>query len=85
MFTAFPDLKVEFTQVLVDGHRAVLHWRFSGTHLGPFAGVDGSGKHVSLEGMTSHRFEGSGMSYIRFFYDFSAALLKTGALKVKPV
>ena len=82
---AFPDMELDQRYLLQDGHRAVVVWTFSGTHQGDLFGVPGTGKRLSYDVLMAIRFEGTGIAGLRFFYDFAAALVKTGALKVKPV
>lgn len=82
---AFPDMQLDESHRLQDGHRAVLIWKFTASHRGQLFGVTGTGKRVSADVLAAIRFEGTGIAGLRFFYDFGATLLKTGALKVKPV
>ncbi|MDP6580172.1 MAG: ester cyclase [Vicinamibacterales bacterium] len=85
MIAWFPDMEFEQHRLLLDGHRAVAVWTFSGTHEGEFAGLPGTGKRISFDVLVAIRFEGTGIAGLRFFYDFNAAKMKTGAFKVKPV
>ncbi len=84
-FDAFPDLQLQQKRRLQDGHRAVVVSTFTATHRGELFGMPGTGKRVTFDVLTAVRFEGTGIAGLRFFYDFAAALMKTGALKVKPV
>ncbi len=58
---------------------------FTGTHQGDLFGVPGTGKRVTFDVLIAVRFEGPGIAGLRFFYDVAAALMKTRALKVKPI
>ena len=84
-FEAFPDLQLQSKRRLQDGHRAVVVSTFTATHRGDLFGMAGTGKRVTFDFLIAVRFEGTGIAGLRFFYDFAAALVKTGALKVKPV
>ena len=84
-FNAFPDQQLRERHRLQDGHRAVLISTFTGTHQGDLFGVPGTGKRVTFDLLIAVRFEGTGIAGLRTFYDFAAALMKTGALKVKPI
>ena len=48
-FAAFPDLRFEAEDVLVDGDKVVARGRITGTHQGDFLGVPASGKHVDVQ------------------------------------
>lgn len=84
-FTAFPDLVVEVKEMLVDGYRAVMWPKLTGTLQAPFFGITRTGKPLSFELLAYYRLEQEGIAAVRFFWDFSGAMLKTGSLKVKPV
>ena len=43
---AFPDLCNEILLILAEGDLVAAHQRWSGTHSGPFAGVDATGRSV---------------------------------------
>ncbi|HAK55711.1 MAG: ester cyclase [Vicinamibacterales bacterium] len=85
MVGGFPDMEFEQHRLLLDGHRAVAVLTFRGTHEGEFAGIPGTGKRISFDVLVAIRFEGTSIAGLRFFYDFNAAKMKTGAFKVKPV
>jgi steroid delta-isomerase-like uncharacterized protein len=46
---AFPDLRVRIDEQLADGDRVATRKTFTGTHRGPFLGVEPSGNAVSFE------------------------------------
>lgn len=47
--TAFPDLRIELQQQLVEGNRVASHWVLTGTHLGDFFGVAATGRAVRYQ------------------------------------
>lgn len=56
---AFPDLRFEIEDLISDGPRVALRWTATGTHLGRFADLDPTGRHVTWSGCDWIRF-GSG-------------------------
>ena len=77
-------MQITWDEALVDGDRAAVFWRFAGTSRGPFFGVVGAGSRVELRGAAEYRFADGAIQNVRHIYDFSAILVKTGVLKVKP-
>ena len=55
---AFPDVKAELQQTMVDGDRVAMHWIFSGTHSGTFYGIAPTGKSVRMQNLSIARVEG---------------------------
>ncbi len=55
---AFPDMRVDIDDVLVDGDKVAGRGRWSGTHQGEFMGIPATGKHVSVAFMDIWRAEG---------------------------
>lgn len=51
LHTAFPDLRVEVHQMLVDGDRVATHKSFHGTHKGDLMGMPPTGWRITLEVM----------------------------------
>jgi steroid delta-isomerase-like uncharacterized protein len=60
-FTAFPDLRFEPEDLLVDGDKGVARARFTGTHEGDFMGVPASGKPVDVQLIDIFRFGDDGL------------------------
>lgn len=54
---AFPDLHIAIDGIVAEGSEAVVRWTGTGTHSGPFAHLEASGKRVKFSGMTWLRFE----------------------------
>jgi steroid delta-isomerase-like uncharacterized protein len=53
---AFPDLSFEIDFVLADGDFVAGRWTASGTHLGPWAGVEPTGKPMRFSAINVFRF-----------------------------
>jgi steroid delta-isomerase-like uncharacterized protein len=59
---AFPDVRFEAEDVLVDGDKVVARARFTGTHQGDFMGVPASGKRVDIALVDIIRFGADGLA-----------------------
>lgn len=46
---AFPDLQIAVETLIAEGDKVVARLRFHGTHLGAFAGISPTGRHVEWE------------------------------------
>lgn len=53
---AFPDLKFEANQLLLDGNYVITRWTARGTHLGPFLGTESTGKTGVVTGINVAEF-----------------------------
>jgi steroid delta-isomerase-like uncharacterized protein len=56
MQSAFPNMRWEPEEILVDGDRAVARVRFNATNDGEFMGMPATGKNVSIQGIDIIRF-----------------------------
>jgi steroid delta-isomerase-like uncharacterized protein len=56
--TAFPDLTWEIDFLLADGDLVAGRWTATGTHLGPWAGVEPTGRPMRFSGINVFRFSG---------------------------
>jgi steroid delta-isomerase-like uncharacterized protein len=54
---AFPDLRIEIDDLIVDEHNAVVRWSMPCTHLGVFRGIEPNGRPVRFTGMDILRVE----------------------------
>jgi steroid delta-isomerase-like uncharacterized protein len=83
-FTAFPDLTLSATDVLIDGDRAVLLANISGTHAGDFFGLPATGRHVQAVGAFVYMLRDGLIEHERRILDFTGVLVQVGVLKAKP-
>ena len=60
---AFPDLRMEAEDVLVDGDKVVARVRATGTHQGEFMGMPATGKSVDIELIDIIRFGDDGLAH----------------------
>jgi len=54
---AFSDLRIHIQDIVVDGDRAVVDWKLTGTHDGPLVGIPPSGREIEEYGLTKFRVE----------------------------
>ena len=86
-YNAFPDFMLTWESPIIDltgPPRASLFWSFEGTAAGPFFGDVRSGAHVKMQGAAEYTFSPEGIVAVRHIFDFSAILVATGVLKIKP-
>ncbi len=81
---AFPDMDMTWDAPLIDGDRAALFWRFSGTADGQFFGDAKPGTRVQFVGAAEYHLSPDGIVSARHLFDFTGALVTAGVLKVKP-
>jgi steroid delta-isomerase-like uncharacterized protein len=61
LLEAFPDLRLERIELVIDGDRHADRWVLSGTHSGTLFGVPPTGKKVRVEGATFTRMGEDGL------------------------
>ncbi len=57
VLAAFADVEVMIDDLIVEGHAIAWRWTLSGTHVGPFAGVEPTGRRVTLRGVNFPRLK----------------------------
>lgn len=55
-FAAFPDAHGIVEDLIAEGDSVSARWSTSGIHVGPYAGVEGTGRRASWTGITTYRF-----------------------------
>jgi steroid delta-isomerase-like uncharacterized protein len=83
-FSAFPDVKTEQDDVLIDGDRVVMIARVSGTHSGDFLGLPATGRQMECQMVSLMTVAGGLVVDERRIYDFTGLLVQIGVLKAKP-
>ena len=58
---AFPDLKIDLEELVVEDNLAAIRGTLTGTHEGPWAGAEPTGEQVSMALMMFFRFENGKM------------------------
>lgn len=82
--TAVPDMTFDWRAPIIEGNRVALFWHFTGTVAGPFFGEARPGTRLEMDGAAEYVFSEDGIQSATHVFDFSGALVKAGALKVKP-
>ena len=83
-FTAFPDLSIGITDMLIDGNNVVLLVDICGTHSGDFFGLPATGRRVQVPGAFVYELENGEIVHERRILDFTGVLVQVGVLKAKP-
>jgi predicted ester cyclase len=61
LLTAFPDLRMNPDDILVDGDKAVARVTMTGTDQGEFMGMPATGRAVDVQVIDIMRFDGDGL------------------------
>jgi predicted ester cyclase len=56
--SAVPDARYEVDDLIAEGDRVVVRWRLLGTHQGAFAGIEPTGRPITLKGIAIYRVAG---------------------------
>jgi steroid delta-isomerase-like uncharacterized protein len=76
---AFPDIKWSVEEQLTDGDRVLTRFVWTGTHRGPFLGIDPTGRRVTVWGMVVDRVVGGRIKESRFLMDVLGLMQQLGA------
>ena len=83
--TAFPDIKIEHTNVVADGDQVAVEFVATGTHTGPLKTLTGeipaSGNPVTLNVLEIHTWQDGGLVKIVQYQDAASTLRQIGALE----
>jgi steroid delta-isomerase-like uncharacterized protein len=83
-FTAFPDLTFATEELLVEGDRAALVCRVTGTHAGEFFSTPPTGRRIEVAGAFFFQFADGLITHERRVLDFTGLLVQVGVLRAKP-
>jgi predicted ester cyclase len=84
-FAAFPDARLRFDELLIDGHHVMGVGRLSGTDQGGFMGLAPTGRSFDIPIAFLYELENGLIVHERRIYDFTGLLVQVGALKAKPI
>ena len=84
-FAGFPDLTMEWSDLVIDGDRVVQMATVSGTDTGGFMGLPATGKRFRLPVVFVFTLKDGLIAHQRSVYDFTGMLVQIGVLKAKPV
>ena len=80
--SAFPDLATVIDEIVVEGDRAAVRWRSTGTHGHPFLGVPPTRRSVAVNGANFARFDGDLIVEETVTWDPRALLTALGIISV---
>jgi steroid delta-isomerase-like uncharacterized protein len=79
LLVAFPDFRLRQLDLVVGEDANADRWEATGTHGGPFLGMDATGNRISVEGATFSRFDSTGLVVEDVnFWDVGALLAQLG-------
>jgi steroid delta-isomerase-like uncharacterized protein len=79
LLVAFPDFRLRQLDLVVGEDSNADRWEATGTHSGPFLGMDATGNRISVEGATFSRFDTGGLVVEDVnFWDVGALLTQLG-------
>lgn len=78
--TAFPDIRWTVEEQMTEGDRVLSRFIFTGTHLGPFLGIEPTGRQVSVWGMSIDRLVDGRIKDTRFLMDVPGLMAQLGAM-----
>ncbi len=81
---AFPDIHVDFHEVVAEGDLVVHRQTMSGTHLGEFFGIAPTGNRVEMAGLHLFRMQDGKMVEHRAVNDDLGMLRQLGAIPIEP-
>jgi len=80
---AFPDIKTELQQQLMEGEQVASHWILHGTHLGELFGIPPTGKTVRFQNLSIARVEDGKIIQYNSEIGWLSILMQIGALPIK--
>ena len=79
LIAAFPDFRLRQLDMIVGEDSNADRWEVTGTHDGPFLGLEATGNRISVEGATFSRFDSSGLVVEDVnFWDVTALMTQLG-------
>jgi steroid delta-isomerase-like uncharacterized protein len=74
IISGFPDWHWEVRHIVVDADTIVVHFTVTGTHQGTFAGIEASGRQVSVQEFTLYRIVDGKFDEVWDLLDMDAAI-----------
>jgi len=75
---AAPDMKMRVNQILAERDLVAVHWTAWGTNTQPGMGLPGTGKKISVDGMTIFRFKDGKISEEWSVWDMLSVMQQAG-------
>lgn len=80
---AFPDLKINVQQTLIDGDNVVQVGVIEGSDTGGFMGLPPTRRSLRFPVVMLYTMKGDKIAKLRTIYDFTGVLIQLGVLKAK--
>ena len=80
LFTAMPDLHLEYTQLVAHGDLVAEQWVMRGTHGGDFIGIPPTGRPVAIPGMSLVELRDGKFVGDHFYFDTGIVLRQLGLM-----
>lgn len=74
LLTAFPDFWLRRTATHHADDAVIVECRFGGTHRGPWAGIEATGKHMAVDAACLFVFEGERLVCEKVYFDHATVL-----------
>ena len=84
LFAGFPDVAIDWSDLVIDGDRVVETGTMSGTDTGGFMGLPPTGRRFCIPIALIFTFKDGLIAHERRVYDFTGMLVQIGLLKTKP-
>lgn len=79
-YLAFPDLKFQPEETILENNRVALYWSARGTHRGPLINIPATGRRVHVHGVSMLRVEDGKMVRGVHMWDMASLLRAIGLL-----
>jgi steroid delta-isomerase-like uncharacterized protein len=80
LLTAFPDFWLERTATHHADDAVIVECRFGGSHRGPWAGIEATGKQMSVQAACIFVFEGESLVCEKVYFDHATVLRQIGGM-----
>ena len=84
VFSAFLDEKLKTERLVIDGDFVAQFVSVTGTHVGPFMGLQPTGRRFRLNAVFLFELRDRKIVREQRIYDFTGLMVQIGALKAKP-
>ena len=74
LISAFPDWHWEIRHIVVDGENIAVHFTVTGTHRGPFQGIEATGRRVTTSEFTFYHIEDGKFAEVWDLTDMDAVM-----------
>lgn len=84
LLAGFPDIQFTVHDLITQDDRVAVYWTWEGTHRGPFANIQPTGRQVHHEGMVLYRFEDGKVVDAKAMFDRLSVIQQLGGLPMPP-